>query len=277
MAEIKQYVAPQRRLTVPEGGFAALETAGRRVGPDYRQAGEDYARIGELQARSVERQRWPFDILELQSRSREFGGARRGGGGAGEVRIRGGSEDPFGQFGARHMPNLAAANAMIGGGMEAGRYMSSKAKPRPGGQLVDVGNWSKDDQGNWVYQGGGTTSIGRETFPGLSDPRRLIDTGYVPEQQRLQNEWGRYDLYPGTGDYDASSPLRYGGTPTKAMTPEQVVDPGYQPDIRTGNPYVQPSGPGIFQRLGDWLSGGGSSSDSAGDYTGGDYSGSSGL
>lgn len=148
MAEIRGFVAPVRPLRVAEGGFSAFQTTGRRIGLDYRSVAEDYSRIGQAEARTIDAQRWPFDILELIDRGRTTAG-----GGGGGLRVRGsGGAAPW---------DWRGHNAVLAGGAALGDYLGGQngIPKHVGGELVDVV--------------GGTTMIGNKVFQGTFDPTRL--------------------------------------------------------------------------------------------------------
>lgn len=226
MAEIKGFVAPTRQLRPAEGGFTAFQTTGRRVGLDYRSIAEDYARIGAVQARTIEDQRWPFDILALTERGRSSpsggGGGARGGG----LRLAGGMGGDF-----------RAHNAVLAGGAALGDYLGGQdglPKSR-GGMLVDVEN--------------DTTSIGKKTFAGTSDPRRLISTSGLPGSDLSRLEKQLEGTPAVLRDRDGNViPDAYGDKIPEGM--------GTPPDAASN----WPSTPGIvsraFDRIGNWLSSG---------------------
>src|SRR5713226_6189182 len=54
MARIAEYTAPTVTLRPDEKGYAAFETAGRRIGPLYSQAAEDLTQAGKLTAQGIE-------------------------------------------------------------------------------------------------------------------------------------------------------------------------------------------------------------------------------
>src|SRR5882672_9632198 len=52
MPRIREYVSKEDSLTPSQQGFAAWETAGRRIGPEYNEAGHLLSQSGELQAKA---------------------------------------------------------------------------------------------------------------------------------------------------------------------------------------------------------------------------------
>ena len=136
MPRIPEYFAPDRTLRPSDTGFSAFETAGRRIGPLYREAGQDMARIGELQRQGIEARRWPFDILALEQRSQGGGGIR--------VRL---GRDPMNQFpGGTDMSAHHADPGRLRGGRgrgvaAAGRDIGNPGagRPRPRGEGARAG------------------------------------------------------------------------------------------------------------------------------------------
>lgn len=53
MPNIREYVAPNTKLNPDEKGYAAWETAGRRIGPLYNQAAQDVEKQGKLTAQEA--------------------------------------------------------------------------------------------------------------------------------------------------------------------------------------------------------------------------------
>lgn len=105
MPNIKEYTAPDRRTTLPAEGFAAYETAARRIGPAYNAAAADVKDIGKLLADSYKERLWPWGFLDLRNSGRG-NGSRAGGGGG--VKIQNGDSDPFGQFRSHGQTSRAA-------------------------------------------------------------------------------------------------------------------------------------------------------------------------
>lgn len=98
MARIRQYEPSDRQLHPSESGFAAFETAGRRIGPLFQQIGRDISEQGVLKRQQIEDMaRWPFELLDLKDRQQKAAEARAGGlrfGGVDEGRSSGGFRTP---------------------------------------------------------------------------------------------------------------------------------------------------------------------------------------
>lgn len=169
---IETYSAPTERLSPDEKGFAAFETAGRRLHVDYNAAAADYREIGKLQQQEIEGRRWPFDILALENSThaglRMAGGGRSAGRAFGSSGFRGGGE------------RYRGFNQIAAGAGALGNYLASNSS---GGELIDVAN--------------NTTSIGRQTFAGTSDPSRVIDVsgaqGTAPSDDTPE-QWNQTDF-----------------------------------------------------------------------------------
>lgn len=104
MAKIAEYVAPKTDLRPSNEGFAAFETAGRRVGSMYREAAQDQmtgAKLaGEMAFKDIE---FPYLLQSLNPTPAASGGVN--------FKAVGGSGGKSGGFGAPgKMPNLSAAN-----------------------------------------------------------------------------------------------------------------------------------------------------------------------
>lgn len=183
MADIRGYNAPVTPLRPAEGGFAALETAGRRTGISYREAATDYARIGQLQQRTIEANRWPFDILELEKSAALRG--RGGGGGAPRVRESGGFGHAAinagmgalgGYMDIQQRNELAAyREEMLGAAGYSGWGSGINLQPGRAGELVDVT--------------GGTVSFGHkpgQTISGTDPYGRLFGAPQSSDLRQLE-------------------------------------------------------------------------------------------
>lgn len=241
MPTFSQYVAADRPLRPDEKGFAAFETAGRRIGPLYREAGQDMARIGELQRQGIEARRWPFDILALEQRSQQ--GSQQSGG----IRVRLG-HDPMNQFPGGSM---AAHHALLQGGDDLSAWFAAANRQAygnaKGGMLIDTET--------------GTTMIGNKTLPGTYDPTRFTDlTGNSPyppnpnpdasSEGVIPNDQGQVpNFIPGKG----GTITPYTQTPdyqslTSGSGPGQIGNSTTTPQSNTGD-----GGGGFFDSLGSFL------------------------
>lgn len=170
MAKIAEYVAPKTDLRPSNEGFAAFETAGRRVGSMYREAAQDQmtgAKLaGEMAFKDIE---FPYLLQSLQSKGTASGGVsfKAVGGGSG-------SKDAFGA--PRKMPNLSSENesAQKDLGISSPDHAatpSELAAQRPLqafsgalGKLIDVGG-AGGTYGNGDYGGGGSETVSTPASP----------------------------------------------------------------------------------------------------------------
>lgn len=113
MPRIREYTSSDRRLLPDERGFAAFETAGRRIGPLYNQAAADVTRSAnsiaaaqfqnaELAKQSAAIQMLPWQVARVgidiaaQDQAEARRGSGGGGGGGGSRKPKGsGQQDPY--------------------------------------------------------------------------------------------------------------------------------------------------------------------------------------
>lgn len=116
--KIPVYEAPDRAVRTEREGYAANETAGRRIGPAFDRAASDVRDIGNVSASIYKQRLWPWDILELEQGQTTGSGRGRGGsgggGGGGGVHLEGGHSSGFDLGGAGatgRLGNVAATMA----------------------------------------------------------------------------------------------------------------------------------------------------------------------
>jgi hypothetical protein len=68
MPKVKQYCAPIKKLVPDSAGYQEFETAGRRIGPLYKQTADDISAAGKLAAQGVmDSGKTLLDIYRLQN------------------------------------------------------------------------------------------------------------------------------------------------------------------------------------------------------------------
>lgn len=275
MPQIKEYNAPDRKLTLPAEGFAAFETAARRIGPAYNAAASDAAAMGKLLSDSYDERMWPWDFLDAKSsggagRGRGAGGGSSGGGGGG-FKVEG---DVNGLYNSRFGSNgqtSRAAGAI--GQMFRGTPTNAKA------QFLD-GN------GNRLPQYGTGTTDGLNKLP-ANKPNPYAPFGTTP--------YGYQQPPPVPGPLDANGnpiagPGGYAFDPNSGtLRNGHIENPGYMPVDTGGNRVEPPPIPSYWDTSADtlpsavrdfrnWVNppeqaggsyGGGSDSYDPGDYSGG--------
>lgn len=147
---IRTYTAPDRTLRPDEKGFAAFETAGRRIPAAYNEAAQERRDIGQLQAHEIRGRAWPFDILALRDKTRLSLHIR---GDTGGRRQRSASD--YADEASQDMNRLAMGAGALG------NYLDKTANQ--GGELVDVAS--------------GTTQLGRWGPGPSATPNLLSPTG----------------------------------------------------------------------------------------------------
>jgi len=178
MPKIAEYTAPNEKITPSQAGFAAWETAGRRIGPLYGQIAADIKEAGTLKAQQfTDIGRWPFAILQLQKEqaaaeaARQAAAAKGGGGGVRIARAE--------NIGPEQFPNLAALNELSQGAATLGKVTNNLINPSgPKSPLINV------DQGS----GGVNPSV-----PGDGGaPSWSFGPGPIPPSTpfNLGSEWG---------------------------------------------------------------------------------------
>lgn len=147
MPQIKEYTAPDRRLTQPAEGFAAFETAARRIGPAYNAAAADEAALGRLLSASYKERMWPWDFID----ARASGGSGRGGGeggsggGGGGFRVDG---DVNGLYNEGHRSNGQSSRAAGAIGQ------MFNGTPANGGKNGSIGSKDKNHANEYSTRGG---------------------------------------------------------------------------------------------------------------------------
>lgn len=105
MPQIKEYIAPEFRITPSSAGYTAMENAGRRIGPLYDEAakeinargtiadqearqvdalksmydeeGRQQAELGKLQGDLIKEKMWPYDIFKLYNEDAQAAEAKQ--------------------------------------------------------------------------------------------------------------------------------------------------------------------------------------------------------
>lgn len=71
MPNIHSYAPDPGTFRPSPEGISAWETAGRRLGPMYREAAEEILKTASLKERTLKQNLWPWNILELEARLKE--------------------------------------------------------------------------------------------------------------------------------------------------------------------------------------------------------------
>lgn len=264
MAKIPVYEAPDRAVRTEREGYAANETAGRRIGPAFDKAASDVRAIGAVTASIYKQRLWPFDILELEQNQTSGGGSGsgrgslgHGGGGGGGFKVEGGVNNLMdGLHGAGatgRLGNVAAAAAQHFTGTQS---RGGKLVSPPGGGAVDDRDpqRSKTINDNRALQPGTFPEhIGESTTWPRGRQEQPANPDFLRREAEQQVWRDPYELSAPAGYEDMGG--NYGG--------------GYTP------PQQESSFPGsVWQGLSNaasWLGGGSSSIGSASE--GGDYGG----
>lgn len=251
MPTIRPYVAPDRTLRPEAEGFAAFETAGRRVGALYNEAGEDYRRIGALMAQQITDKRWPFDILELEKAQEAAQRARAGSGGGGRVRVSGlnsntSAEDPLGFYRNRDF----SVHDQISSGMAAlGDYVGNQNyRPASGTQLNTTGP-QVIDLTNGTMSIGNKTAIGTD-FGAGGGMTTGVGSGadYAPGAITSEILPGSYGSPPSPGFFSQAD--QYGAN----INPQSTADTTPQGWASSAADAVSGAASSFVQGLGDWYS-----------------------
>lgn len=205
-SKFPEYTLPRGSavLRPDEKGFAALETAGRRIGPAYDQAARDYTQIGKLQDEAFRAQDWPLDFAAFGAASEArsaasgggvnfkvsnagsgFGGTTGGGGGGHAAASGGGVRQAPSQAGhtvasAAHLVNGWSGNT---GDIAPNILRGGRSPQDAAGGPTDVGQGGLTDPFSPNYQ-----QAGEQTAP-------QSNWNYTPEaftREELPNT-----VYPG--------------------------------------------------------------------------------
>lgn len=216
MPTIKEYTATDRRLTQPAEGYAAFETAARRINPAYNETARFTAEQGKIASDSYNERMWPWDFLDARGgggggRGRGGGGRDSAGGGVG-FKVEGGVNNLYNSpFGSNGQTSRAAGALGAMAQQFNGTQISKDAQFKDGAN-EDISKARQGKEGRGFYEPD-PSGFAREKMP-PGTPNPYAPFGAAPDKYRQ----------PPPIPTTPSRPVDENGSPT-APYPKRNEDP----------------------------------------------------